>query len=276
MKLRLTPLAFLLGAALAAAQEPPPPPIEPELGPGSRLVDAQSGRARAPDERAARGRARVRARGRGGLRRGPGAQPEAPAHERAARRAAAAGSSRRRRRRRRRQPLVLVRRDRRSAALDKEQNVWTSGAVPRHDRRGARLGVRATGTVVPLADFLYADPYARLMEGVQRGVYLGVHEAAGVPCHHLSFEQATIDWQMWIDAGTRAAAAEAGDRLQDRGRGAAVRGDDPQVEPRGRGCRTRSSASSPPRAHGAWRSPPSRPRACRTRRPPRRRRRSRR
>ena len=44
--------------------------------------------------------------------------------------------------------------------------------------------------------------YARLMGDVQRGVYLGIHEAAGVPCHHLSFEQATIDWQIWIDAGT--------------------------------------------------------------------------
>ena len=22
-----------------------------------------------------------------------------------------------------------------------------------------------------------------------------------MPCHHLSFEQATIDWQLWIDAG---------------------------------------------------------------------------
>jgi len=58
-----------------------------------------------------------------------------------------------------------------------------------------------TGTVVPLADFLYGDAYARLMPDVQRGVYLGIHDAAGVPCHHLSFEQATIDWQLWIDAG---------------------------------------------------------------------------
>jgi hypothetical protein len=58
-----------------------------------------------------------------------------------------------------------------------------------------------TGTVVPLADFLYADSYERLMGGVQRGEYLGVHEAAAVPCHHLAFEQATIDWQLWIDAG---------------------------------------------------------------------------
>jgi hypothetical protein len=32
-------------------------------------------------------------------------------------------------------------------------------------------------------------------------VYLGIHEAAGVPCHHLAFEQDSIDWQIWIDAG---------------------------------------------------------------------------
>ena len=45
------------------------------------------------------------------------------------------------------------------------------------------------------------DAYARMMGSVQRGVYLGIHDAAGVACHHLSFEQATIDWQIWIDAG---------------------------------------------------------------------------
>ena len=60
-----------------------------------------------------------------------------------------------------------------------------------------------TGTVVPLSDFLYADSYERLMGGVQRGEYLGIHEAAGVPCHHLAFEQATIDWQLWIAQGDR-------------------------------------------------------------------------
>lgn len=38
------------------------------------------------------------------------------------------------------------------------------------------------------------------MEGVIRGEYLGLQKAAGVPCHHLAFEQETIDWQIWIDA----------------------------------------------------------------------------
>ena len=57
------------------------------------------------------------------------------------------------------------------------------------------------GVSLPLADILYADPYAVLTEGVSYGRYLGIHQAAGVPCHHLVFSQATIEWQIWIDAG---------------------------------------------------------------------------
>jgi hypothetical protein len=38
---------------------------------------------------------------------------------------------------------------------------------------------------------------------VQRGVYLGIHHVGDVACHHLSFEQETIDWQLWIDAGEK-------------------------------------------------------------------------
>jgi hypothetical protein len=85
--------------------------------------------------------------------------------------------------------------------LDNEQRVWTGGTVPPTIDEALDWVFDQTGTVVPLADFLYADSYARLMAHVQRGVYLGLHDAAGVPCHHLSFEQATIDWQIWIDAG---------------------------------------------------------------------------
>ena len=87
------------------------------------------------------------------------------------------------------------------SALDKEQNVWASGAVPPTVDKALDWVFEQTSTVIPLGDFLYADVYARLMGDVQRGVYVGIHQAAGVPCHHLSFEQATIDWQIRIDAG---------------------------------------------------------------------------
>ena len=87
------------------------------------------------------------------------------------------------------------------AVLDKEQHRWAGGTVPPTVDAALDWIFEQTGTVVPLSDFLYADSYQRLMGDVQRGEYLGVHEAAGVPCHHLAFEQATIDWQLWIDAG---------------------------------------------------------------------------
>ena len=65
-----------------------------------------------------------------------------------------------------------------------------------------------TGTVVPLADFLYADSYARLMEDVQRGVYLGIHEAAGVK---------EIGATRYSNAATRVNLIETGHPLSRRG-----------------------------------------------------------
>lgn len=53
----------------------------------------------------------------------------------------------------------------------------------------------------PLADFLFADPYAALTAGVRHGVYIGVSEVGGRDCHQLAFVDARINWQIWIDAG---------------------------------------------------------------------------
>ena len=56
---------------------------------------------------------------------------------------------------------------------------------------------------VPLADLMFADPYAALTEHVESGVYLGRHMAGGQPCHHLLFTQGNVDWQIWIDTGEK-------------------------------------------------------------------------
>jgi hypothetical protein len=57
------------------------------------------------------------------------------------------------------------------------------------------------GIAIPLSDFVYANPYEALSEGVQRGQYLGLHRTANVKCHHLAFAQDEVQWQIWIDAG---------------------------------------------------------------------------
>jgi hypothetical protein len=184
----------------AGAAEPPPPLIEPALAPGSRLVDPRADElVRQMSDRLARSTAfafeaeevydevpeqspRQQVTN---LRRVAMRRPDRLVGD-------AAGDALNR---------SFWYDGKSFSALDNEQYVWASGTVPPTVDQALDWVFEQTGTVIPLADFLYADSYARLMGDVQRGVYLGIHEAAGVPCHHLSFEQATIDWQIWIDAG---------------------------------------------------------------------------
>ena len=182
------------------AKESPPPPVEPELGPGSRLVEPRADAlVRAMSDRLAQIEALTFE--------AEEVYDEVPEHSPRQQLVS-------------RRNVALRRPDRLAgdatgdaihraffsdgrtfSAIDKEQNVWASGIVPPTIDEALDWVFDQTGTVVPLADFLYADAYSRLMGSVQRGVYLGLHDVGGVPCHHLSFEQATIDWQLWIDAG---------------------------------------------------------------------------
>jgi hypothetical protein len=87
--------------------------------------------------------------------------------------------------------------------LDKENNVYATLEAPATIDATFDKLQDDYGVVLPLADLLYADPYAVLTAGVTYGRYLGIHLAAGVPCHHLAFSQPTIEWQIWIDAGDK-------------------------------------------------------------------------
>ncbi len=59
------------------------------------------------------------------------------------------------------------------------------------------------GFTVPIADFLYADPFEALIPLASDGYIVGLHEVDGTPCHHLAFAQDLIDWQIWIEDGPR-------------------------------------------------------------------------
>jgi len=59
------------------------------------------------------------------------------------------------------------------------------------------------GFSVPTADLVYADPYSTLTASVDSGFVVGLHTVQGVRCHHLSFSQESIDWQIWIEDGPR-------------------------------------------------------------------------
>ena len=52
---------------------------------------------------------------------------------------------------------------------------------------------------VPLIDFLFSDPYEGLVANIERAHRVGIAEIEDVPCTHLAFQQAGIDWQIWIE-----------------------------------------------------------------------------
>jgi hypothetical protein len=92
---------------------------------------------------------------------------------------------------------------RRLSVLNREENVYTTLDQPPTLDAALDLLSSKYGVDVPLSDFVYSDPYAVLSEGALYGEYLGIHQASGVECHHLAFTQASIDWQIWIDAGEK-------------------------------------------------------------------------
>jgi hypothetical protein len=53
----------------------------------------------------------------------------------------------------------------------------------------------------PLADLVYPDLYEALIDNVQFGIYVGLHDVEGIRCHHLAFVAKYIDWQIWIEDG---------------------------------------------------------------------------
>jgi hypothetical protein len=59
------------------------------------------------------------------------------------------------------------------------------------------------GIAMPFEDFIRSDPHKDLMHKATSGVDIGPVTVMGVPCEHLAFTQDNIDWQVWIENGSR-------------------------------------------------------------------------
>ena len=57
--------------------------------------------------------------------------------------------------------------------------------------------------VAPAGDFIYANAFDILMEGVNSGFIVGSSFVEGVVCDHLAFSAPDTDWQIWIQQGDR-------------------------------------------------------------------------
>lgn len=85
--------------------------------------------------------------------------------------------------------------------LDRERELYAQADIPGTIDEAVDRVFEYYGFSVPIADFVYADPYQVLTEYVETGEWIGLHTIDGAPCHHLAFTQQTIDWQIWIEDG---------------------------------------------------------------------------
>jgi len=87
--------------------------------------------------------------------------------------------------------------------FDVRKNLYAITKVPGKLDGAIDLVFEKFGLVVPVADFVYADPYAVFTENADYGSVIGEHGCGEKRCHHLLFTQELIDWQIWIETGPR-------------------------------------------------------------------------
>ena len=57
------------------------------------------------------------------------------------------------------------------------------------------------GLVAPAGDLVYKNAFERLTDGLTSAFVVGTAAVGGVPCDHLAFRNAEVDWQIWIQQG---------------------------------------------------------------------------
>lgn len=91
-------------------------------------------------------------------------------------------------------------RDKSLTLLDRDSNAYATETVPRPIDEMLDHMADNYDLIMPMADLLVGDTYRSMIENVESGTYVGLHEVDDIPCHHLLFMQEDIDWQIWIDA----------------------------------------------------------------------------
>ena len=85
--------------------------------------------------------------------------------------------------------------------MDVNLGVYATESVPDNIDDAMDHLMEKFGFSPPLVDLVYQNPYDTLIENVEFGFYVGLHNVEGVRCHHLAFVQKYIDWQIWIEDG---------------------------------------------------------------------------
>ena len=57
--------------------------------------------------------------------------------------------------------------------------------------------------IAPGSDLIYKDAFALLTQDLTSAFVVGKAVVGGVPCDHLAFRNAEVDWQIWVQEGAK-------------------------------------------------------------------------
>jgi hypothetical protein len=84
-----------------------------------------------------------------------------------------------------------------------DQKYYASVAAPPTIEETLDFAMGSLDVYAPGGDFLYKNAYEILMEDVVSGFYAGRSVVDSVKCHHLAFRGNEVDWQIWIQEGSK-------------------------------------------------------------------------
>lgn len=84
-----------------------------------------------------------------------------------------------------------------------QQKYYATAAVPPTLEGMLDFARDKLGVIAPGADLVYANAYERLTEGLTSAIVVGEAVVGGVPCDHIAFRNAEVDWQIWIQRGDK-------------------------------------------------------------------------
>lgn len=85
--------------------------------------------------------------------------------------------------------------------LGKNRGIYVQKAVAGSTDDAFNMITSHIGVDLPGVDLLVSDPYAVLSSGVTSSGYHGTDFIGGFECHHLSFREDEVDWQLWVKTG---------------------------------------------------------------------------
>jgi hypothetical protein len=88
---------------------------------------------------------------------------------------------------------------------DVKQNLYSSISAPPTLDQALGVIEGELGVRLPLADLLYTSPFQALTEKTEMGQFLGTEWVGADLCQHLVFRGPAVDWDAWIDDGSRPA-----------------------------------------------------------------------